>query len=138
MPSFYICISRIQNIEPILKWLFKGYSILTFPSILEKTLHLTILTIPSFPQTSSKQQKLANQQSRFALPYACWVIPNIQNFKNPIIKMLIVNETNYSWILYLKASIIHFAIAICATTISPKPKGIWCNSKIETTLECEE
>jgi hypothetical protein len=89
---------------------------LTFPSILEKTFHLAILIIPSFPQTSSNQEKLVNQQSRFALPYACWVIPNVQIFKNPIIKMLIVNQTNHSWILYLKASIIHFAIATCATT----------------------
>jgi hypothetical protein len=120
------------------EWLFKGSSILTFPSILEKTLHLTILFIPSFPQTSSKQQKLVNQQSRFALPFACSVILNIQNFKNPIIKMLMVNQTNLSWTLSLKASIIHFAIATCATTNSPKPKSIWCNYKIETTLECEE
>jgi hypothetical protein len=70
--------------------------LLNTDSILEKTLHLTILIIPSFPQTSSKQQKLVNQQSRFALPYACWVIPNIQSFKNLIIKMLIVNQTNKS------------------------------------------
>lgn len=52
--------------------------------------------------------------------------------------MLIVNETNHSWILYFKVSIIHFAIATCAIANSPKPKTIWCNSKIETTLEWEE
>ncbi len=104
---------------------------------------------PILSTNKFKAIKTVKQQSWFALPFACWVIPNIQNFKNLTIKMLILNETNHIWVLYFKASILPLQLVplqivqnLKAFGATPRLKQHWSVkssfSHLQTTNENNE